>query len=186
MSSSFRTFTLDGGTLSPDSSGALADPARLAAIDATGLLDAGPPSAGTPSAGTPSDDVPALNRVARLAARALAAPVAQINLVTAKAQIPRAAYVDPALAGDDPTAWRRPVSLAASLCQRVVQQGVPLVIDDARVDPFARESDAVTRGDSSAIAPSRCAYRARMATPTQSLVACASSTSRRATGRAPT
>lgn len=66
------------------------------------------------TAGAAGDD--ALSRVARLAARVLNAPVAQVNLVTADAQIPHAAYVDPALAAGDPTAWRGPVTLAASLC----------------------------------------------------------------------
>ncbi len=106
----------------------LHDPARLAAIEVAGLL------ADDGGADAAPDGV--LARVARLAALALGAPVAQVNLVTADAQIPRAAYVDPAVARADPTAWREPVELTASLCQYLVASGEPRLVEDARTDPL--------------------------------------------------
>ncbi len=105
---------------------ALADPARLAAVRGTGLLDE-------------AHAVPALERAARLAARALGAPFAQVNLVTDAEQAPVAAFAEPPHAA---APWCAPVSLAYSYCQHVVATGAPLAVEDARAHPLVRDSAA--------------------------------------------
>jgi PAS domain S-box-containing protein len=87
--------------------------------------------------------VPALERVARLAARALDAPVAQVNLVRGDVQVPKAAYVDagvPAAGGAD--AWHRPVALDRTYCGRVVATGEPVLVGDARGHAAAGDDGA--------------------------------------------
>ncbi len=107
----------------------LSDPARLAALYATGLLD--------------SASVKTFERVARLAARALRAPIAQVNLMTDDAQVPKAAYVDASVpAVGDPAAWHLPVGLDRSYCQYVVATNDALLIEDARRHPLVRHSKA--------------------------------------------
>jgi PAS domain S-box-containing protein len=107
----------------------LRDPERLAVLRATGLEG--------------DAVVRAFERVAHLAARALRAPVAQVNLVTGDAQVPRGAWVDPACAAAGPEAgWRTAVGLDRSYCQHVVAAGAPLVVPDARVHPLVRGSAA--------------------------------------------
>ena len=113
----------------------LSHPGRLAAIRATGLLGAAP--------------LAGLERIARLAARALNAPVAQVNLLTLDQQVPVAACVLPtatngsggAVDGVEPD-WAAPVGLDASFCQQVVESGVPLVVGDARTDARWRDNRA--------------------------------------------
>ena len=104
---------------------ALRDPQRLAALRATGLLD--------------GERVDALDRVARLVAVALGAPLAQVNLVTDTVQIPAAACVQ---APGEEADWRQPVPLTHSYCQHLVSLGGPLVIDDAPTHPLVRDSVA--------------------------------------------
>ena len=109
---------------------ALDDPVRCAALAATGLLD----------------DVqggPTLARVARLAARALRAPVAQVNLVTRERQTPVALHCEPPVARG---AWAAPVGLERSYCQHVVAAGEALAIVDARAHPLVRDSAATRDG----------------------------------------
>lgn len=101
---------------------ALRDPERLATLLATGLLD-------TPRVET-------FDRLARAAAHAVHAPVAQVNLLTADRQIPRACF------GPEPWASGGPVTLDYSYCQHVVGSGEPISLDDAREDPLTRESRA--------------------------------------------
>ncbi|MBV9881014.1 MAG: PAS domain-containing protein [Gemmatirosa sp.] len=118
---------------------ALRDPERLHLLADTGLVDA-----------CAAARLPTLDRVARLAARAVRAPIAQVNLMTADAQIPAAAFVDATQPGargapldeadaDLGGAWRRPVGLDASYCQHVVHRGVPLLVADAGSDPLVRD-----------------------------------------------
>jgi PAS domain S-box-containing protein len=105
---------------------ALTDPERLAAVHGTGLL-------------AEAHAVPTLERAARLAARALGAPFAQVNLVTDASQAPVAAFAE----APHPVApWCAPVSLAYSYCQHVVATGAPLAVDDARAHPLVRDSAA--------------------------------------------
>ena len=121
---------------------ALDDPARLRLLAETELI-----------AASAAARLPTLDRVARLAARATRAPVAQVNLVSADAQVPAAAFVDGDAAGPDGClldpadaapggAWRRPVGLDASYCRHVVQRGSALVVDDATGDPLVCDNRA--------------------------------------------
>ena len=128
-----QSLAMSSGTLDPDPASdaqrrllaRLRDPARLAAIRATGLLA--------------GERVEALERVARLAAVGLRAPLAQVNLVTDAAQVPVAAHVVPPHIPDD---WRTPVALSRSYCKHVVGDGAPLPIDDAPTHPRVRDNAA--------------------------------------------
>jgi len=100
----------------------LASPDRLAAIHASELLETGA--------------IPALDQVVRTAARILAVPVAQLNVVTADRQIP--------VSHVGPDAWGRPVDLDRSFCQHVIAGGEPLVVEDARNHSQVRSSLATT------------------------------------------
>ncbi len=128
-----HSLAMSSGTIDPDPASdaqrqllaRLRDPARLAAIRATGLLA--------------GERVEALERVARLAAVGLRAPLAQVNLVTDAAQVPVAAHVVPPHIPDD---WRTPVELSRSYCQHVVGDAAPLVVDDAPAHPRVRDIPA--------------------------------------------
>jgi GAF domain-containing protein len=96
---------------------ALSDPARRAA-----LLD------------PDSEARAALDRLTRVAARALRCPVTQINLITLREQVPISHTGGPE--------WGRPVGLDASLCKYAVASGGELVIEDATRHPLARDSRA--------------------------------------------
>ena len=113
----------------PLGSALLSDAVRLAALEATDIRSAA--------------RADALRPMVRLAARALRVPVAQINLVTADAQIP---VVASAMADPLPTRWEVPVSLEASYCQYVVTSGAPLLIGDARQHPLVKDNRATTEG----------------------------------------
>ncbi len=111
----------------------LTHPGRLSAVRATGLLGAAP--------------IAGLERVARLAARSLDAPVAQVNLLTIDEQVPVAVCVIPRATathtppGAEPD-WTTPVGLDASFCQHVVATGTPLLVSDARTDARWRDNRA--------------------------------------------
>lgn len=98
---------------------------RLEAIAASELLDTGA--------------LPALDRVVRAAADLLAAPVAQLNVVTADRQIPISH-----IAGES---WRHQVPLEHSFCRHVITSGEPLVVRDAREHPLLRENPVATRDE---------------------------------------
>jgi diguanylate cyclase (GGDEF)-like protein len=108
----------------------LASPTRLAALEATGLLDG------------QADAV--LDRVARLGARVLGVPVCLASLVTDRAQ-----YL-PGLTGQGgEAASSRRTALSHSFCRHVVLQDAPFVVTDAArdvrvVDDPAREARGVT------------------------------------------
>jgi signal transduction histidine kinase len=105
----------------------VADPARLAALHATGLLE--------------SEGQETLDQLAALTARTLRVPLAQVNLITADAQVPiaAAAPLDP-----EPQRWQLPVGLDSSFCQHVLGRDEPLVIEDARVHPLVATNRATT------------------------------------------
>jgi hypothetical protein len=103
---------------------AVADPDRIAAVRATRLLDA-PPQ-------------PALDRLARLAARVLDAPVALVSLVDRDRQV-FASCIGLA----EPWAQRRETPLTHSFCQHAVAAREPLVVQDARKHPLLRENLAI-------------------------------------------
>ncbi len=108
----------------PSPSGPLVDPARLAVLRASGLLDA------------PAEE--AFDRLTRLAARLLNAPVALVSLVDDCRQFFKSAVGLP-----EPWASRRETPLSHSFCQHVVISGEPLVIRDARQDPRVRDNLAI-------------------------------------------
>jgi PAS domain S-box-containing protein len=103
-------------------SNALTDPERLAELEAAGLLNA--------------DRVETFNRLARAAARANHAPVAQVNMLTASEQVLVAGY------GPEPWSSAKPVSLEYSFCQHVVASGAPFSVEDARQHPLTKHSRA--------------------------------------------
>jgi PAS domain S-box-containing protein len=105
--------------------GSLATPERLAAVRATGLLDDG--------------GNPLLDRLARLAARLLSAPLARVSLVTDRAYC---------FAGtseiDARDARSRTAPLSWSLCRHVVTSGAPLEVADVRRHPLTQDGVGLT------------------------------------------
>jgi hypothetical protein len=102
----------------------LREPHRLAAVDATGLVD-GPSDAG-------------LDTLARLCAKLLNVPVALISLVEADRQFFAASCGLP-----QPWAGERHTRLSHSFCQHVVASRQPFVVSDAREHPLVRENLAI-------------------------------------------
>ncbi len=97
---------------------------RLAAVARTALLD------------TPPEE--AFDRLTRMAARLLGAPVSLITLVTADRQFFKSAMGLP-----EPWASRRSAPLGYSLCRQVAVSGQPLILEDARRHPVLRTDPAV-------------------------------------------
>jgi diguanylate cyclase (GGDEF)-like protein len=104
---------------------AVADPERLAALEATGLLD--------------SAAERAFDRMTRLAASVLSAPTALVSLVTDERQ-----FFKSAVGLTEPTRSRRETPLSHSICKYVVSGRRPLVVEDARLHPSLRDNLAVT------------------------------------------
>ena len=102
----------------------LADPVRLAALQQTNLLD------------TAAEE--AFDRLARLAARLLAAPIALVTLVDTDRLFLKACLGLP-----EPWASARQLPLSHSLCHRLLATEQPLVIGDVGADPFAQGNQAV-------------------------------------------
>ncbi|HEX3274646.1 MAG TPA: response regulator, partial [Gemmatimonadales bacterium] len=119
--------------LEPHRLTSLRDPERLAALHRTGLLD------------QPPD--PALDRLARLAARAVGAPAAVICLVTDEREF---------FAGQaglpEPQASARGGPLSRGLCQYAVADRAPLVVADTRRHPELAHHPAVTELGIAAVA----------------------------------
>jgi two-component system, cell cycle sensor histidine kinase and response regulator CckA len=108
----------------PQVSEAPPEPARLAAVRRTALLD------------TPPEE--AFDRLTRLAARLLGTPVALISLVDEERQFFKSATGLP-----EPWATARATPLSYSFCRHVVEAGSRLVVEDARRDPLVRTNPAV-------------------------------------------
>jgi PAS domain S-box-containing protein len=102
----------------------LTDPVRLAALRRTGLLD------------SPAEE--AFDRLARLAARLLDAPVALVSLIDQDRQFFKACIGLP-----EPWSSVRQTPLSHSYCRHLLDPKVPLVIDDARLDPRVRDNPAI-------------------------------------------
>ncbi len=98
------------------------DPGRLAAVQGTGLLAV--------------HDDPAFDRLTRMAARLLAAPVALVSLVDRDRQV-FASCVGLA------APWDRETPLSHSFCQHAVELREPLVVGDARRHPVLRRNLAI-------------------------------------------
>jgi PAS domain S-box-containing protein len=97
---------------------------RIAAPRRTDLVD------------TPAEE--GFDRLTRMAARLLGAPIALITLITDDRQIFKSAT---GLA--EPWASRRWAPLTHSFCRHVVSSGEPLVVEDARRHPLLRTNPAV-------------------------------------------
>ena len=87
-----------------------------------------------------SPPVESFDRLARLAARILKAPVALVSLVDDQRQYSKSIFgeVEP---------WRsqREFSLSQSMCRYVVEAGSPIVVTDARTLPGYKDCAAVTK-----------------------------------------
>src|SRR4051795_13446236 len=102
----------------------LADPARLAALRATALLDSPPEEA--------------FDRLTRLASHVLGVPVALVSLVDEDRQFFKSCIGLP-----EPWSSRRGTPLSHSFCQHAVASAEPLVIEDAREHPLVRDNLAI-------------------------------------------
>ena len=100
----------------------MTDPGRLAAVQGTGLLAV--------------HDDPAFDRLTRMAARLLEAPVALVSLVDRDRQV-FASCVGLA------APWDRETPLSHSFCQHAVELREPLVVGDARAHPVLRHNLAI-------------------------------------------
>jgi two-component system cell cycle sensor histidine kinase/response regulator CckA len=103
----------------------ITDPARLAVLAASGLLDSPPEEE--------------FDRVTRLVRRFLGVPVSMVSLIDRDRQFLKSAEGLGA-AGEA----MRSAPLVHSLCQHVVASGEPLVVADAREHPLLRKSRAIT------------------------------------------
>ena len=112
---------------------AVGDPERLEALQATGLLD------------SPAEE--AFDRITKLAARVLNAPVALISLVDADRQ-----FFKSSVGLREPWNSERQTPLSHSFCRHTLHTGEPLVIEDARVHPLVRDNLAVRDLDAVAYA----------------------------------
>ena len=104
--------------------GKLADPARLQAIEATGLLDI-------------TEDA-VLHRLTKLAAKTLGASVALMSLVEEDRQFFASSWGLP-----EPWASKRGTTLLHSFCQHVVVSNQPLLVTDARKHPLVQRNLAI-------------------------------------------
>ena len=111
----------------PNVTAAITDPDRLSALYATGLLDS-PPEA-------------AYDRITRAAAEALDAPHAAVSLIDVDRQFFKSTV---GMGGTSPEERQTP--LDRSVCQYAVANEMPLIIEDARVDPVLKNHPAVLDG----------------------------------------
>jgi PAS domain S-box-containing protein len=100
------------------------DPERLLALRETGLLD------------SPAEE--AFDRLTRLAARALGAPIALLSFVDAERQFFKSAVGLP-----DHLATARQMPLTQSLCKHVVRTGEPLLLGDISAEDVCVLADGL-------------------------------------------
>ena len=100
------------------------DPTRLAALNATRLLD------------SPAEE--AFDRLTRLTTQLLGAPVSLITLVTGEGQ-----FFKSARGVEEPWRSRRGTPLSHSFCRHVVDHDEPLIVTDAREHPLVRANPAI-------------------------------------------
>ena len=103
---------------------ALSDPARLASLRATALLDAPPEQT--------------FDRLTALATRLLGVPVALVSLVDENRQ-----FFVSCVGVDEPWKTERQTPLSHSFCQYVVNSGEPLIVTDARDNPIVQTNLAI-------------------------------------------
>uniref|UniRef100_UPI003513DCEA GAF domain-containing protein n=1 Tax=Mycolicibacterium hippocampi TaxID=659824 RepID=UPI003513DCEA len=106
-------------------------PARLDALNRTGLMNAGPQ--------------PALDSIASLTAEALAVPFAAVSLLDGETQLLAGCTAAP----DTIERWR-PVGL--SICKFTVVSGIPFIVDNAPAHPLLVDHPAVVSGEIGAYA----------------------------------
>jgi PAS domain S-box-containing protein len=104
------------------------DPGRLQSLRATELLDSPPEES--------------FDRLTRLAAQVLDAPIALVSLLDVDRQ-----YFKSSIGLPEPWATRRETPLSHSFCQHVVAMGAPLVVEDARDHPLVCDSPAIAELD---------------------------------------
>lgn len=107
--------------------GRVGDPRRLSALRELELLD--------------TDRDEAFDRLTRLAAVALDAPMAAVSLVDRDRQFFKSSL---GMAPDMKRARETP--LEASYCRHVIDRGTPLVIDDLRAEPLTADTSPVAEG----------------------------------------
>ncbi len=107
-----------------DAAAAAEDQGRLDALHETGLVD--------------SDITPSFDRLARLAAHVLHAPVALVSLVDRDRQ-----FFKSCLGMPEPWASERGSPLTHSFCQHAVASREPLIVTDAREHPVLRDNPAI-------------------------------------------
>ena len=103
---------------------AVANPGRLEALRATGLLDS-PPE-------------PRFDALTDLASQILQAPVALVSLVDEDRQ-----FFKSCLGLPEPWASQRETPLSHSFCQHAIAARKPLIIEDAREHPALRDNEAI-------------------------------------------
>jgi signal transduction histidine kinase len=146
----------NGGHGSPDEQPRpprVSDPAGLRFISDAGLIE-----------NTGTTPVPTLDRIARLAALATHAPIAQINLITEEEQIPVAVFLDPEKTSETDRApdaiWRRTISLHAAYYQPGATDIGPVAVEDTRTNALTRDARGI------AFENVRSYAAARLVTPT--------------------
>ncbi len=112
----------------PDVISVIADPERLRAVRATGLLD------------SPVEET--YDRITRAAADALDAPSSAISLI----DIDRQFFKSSLGMGDTSDPENRQAPLDQSICQYTVADGHALVLEDARSDPVFMKHPVVRSG----------------------------------------
>ncbi|MEW5808588.1 MAG: GAF domain-containing protein [Actinomycetota bacterium] len=115
------------GTDMPSVSTVIADPDRLRALYATGLLDSAPEEL--------------YDRITRAAAEALDAPYSCLSLI----DVDRQFFKSEVGLGCD-SEEERQTPLDRSVCQYAVANGESLVLEDARLDPVFKNHPAVQDG----------------------------------------
>jgi len=125
------TSPANGASPAPDSlrdkiKRALTGRTRLEMIRRSGLLE-------------PGISVPALDRAPRIAARALRAPIAQVNVITDRVKLPLTVHTEP---DEDKETWSRRRRAGNSYCKYVVWSRAPFVVGDSSSDRFVRNSHA--------------------------------------------
>jgi GAF domain-containing protein len=108
----------------PELAEALAEPGRLAALHDSALLD------------TPAEE--SFDRLARVAARVVGAPVALVTAVDRDRQ-----FFKSCLGLPEPWASSRETPLTHSFCQHVVTAREPVIVTDAREDPLFIDNLAI-------------------------------------------
>lgn len=109
----------------------LRNKARLEAVERTGLLDS-------------AFAIPSIDRAVRIAARALRAPVASVNVLTDSLLAPIAVYLAP----EETTGlWRSRRRVGHSYCKYVVGTREAFVVDNAPDDDRVRHSHATRELD---------------------------------------